>query len=562
MVKSGVNPTLYSVYDFGDHLWKGNTLGIPARPDLLELAERCVRIDGSTRAVYWMKMPNSDVWEEKGEDSAKKHAMNTWIGNVLTCGMTIDDVMIETFFSGKENTYDSKGKKTGVMTVGSCPQLGGRMVIPYGPKFVTYKKKHYLNSSSISVLPGDMANIKLGQLILVMIYRALCNGDPLHKSKAAEGELLYQQVVTNTYKSREFRFVLNWLAAIVQAPGCNLQTNLWFLGEQQGVGRGTLLSIMGRIIRGGVDALIQADIDPAGYTNHLLGVCLVEVNELETNTGAKGRGMTGRQWNKWIKAHSCEVELPIKVRYGTAYRALNIGNYLFTTNDLAPIHMDLHDRRNQVIKTTDDIYWREFASIVQTAYFLPRPDDVASGFAAVLERVKVNHDLIKSAYVNQVKSDVQREGQSQAKEWTDNDVTLQLADAEANYGEDGWHVGEDYYRRFVVWIDAQGMKPNTANKWARDMRKLPCVEKRQNKDTRITQYRHVKIDEMPIVDHNTVAKDFDGFGDVVITPIDDEQVSETAPDKLSPGRAQMKRLREILLRERAVCIHEPAPDDR
>ena len=71
MTQSGVNPKLYSAYSFGDHIWSR-----PAtrRDDLLELAQRCVKIDGK----YWFKLPDTEVWVSRDNvGDAIKQAMNT-----------------------------------------------------------------------------------------------------------------------------------------------------------------------------------------------------------------------------------------------------------------------------------------------------------------------------------------------------------------------------------------------------------------------------------------------------------------------------------------------------
>jgi len=118
----------------------------------------------------------------------------------------------------------------------------------FGPQFITYDNKKYLNTWHDSMIDGDIRNLQLGKLVLLMIYRSLCDGTELHSNKSDEADLLYNQILTNEYNNLDFKFCIQWLAKIVQSPGCNLQTNLWFCGKQQGVGKGTLVNIMKSIL--------------------------------------------------------------------------------------------------------------------------------------------------------------------------------------------------------------------------------------------------------------------------------------------------------------------------
>jgi len=73
---SGVNTKHYKEYKFEDHIWN---LSTPPNTYMLELAERCVKIDG----IYYLKQ-TSGHWTPFGtEKDAIRQAGNTWIGGTL-----------------------------------------------------------------------------------------------------------------------------------------------------------------------------------------------------------------------------------------------------------------------------------------------------------------------------------------------------------------------------------------------------------------------------------------------------------------------------------------------
>ena len=72
----------------------------------------------------------------------------------------------------------------------------------------------------------------------------------------------------------EFRFLMSWCAAPIKEPGRNLQTNLWLMGAQQGIGKGTFFEILKRIYGGAHVAILNAqEIEQGGSTDRLKAGC-------------------------------------------------------------------------------------------------------------------------------------------------------------------------------------------------------------------------------------------------------------------------------------------------
>lgn len=421
----GVNKNLFKGYNFEDHIWYQNS---NLRGDLLYLAARATKI-GST---YYIKKAGGDHWMTfTSIVDAEKEACNTWMGATLPSGRVVDSELIKTFFHGEEfQQVQTPAVKPGQppktshisVKVGSCPNVGQRMVIPFGPQFIVYKKQPYLNTWYNDMVMGDAAQLALGKAVLLMVYGSLCNGKVDKENMDTEADRVYDMVVNDTFDNLEFRFLVYWLAAIVQNPGINLQTNIWLIGKIQGLGKGTIVDIM-RLILGAefVGELNQDEIE-AGWNDHLVGLQLVEVNEFDTSNNKKG--WSGQTWGKWIKGHTIEPTLKIRERNKTSYTVLHIGNFIGTSNTVEQTFIDADDRRNQFIQTTPDASWVQYATALQIKYFKTRPLDVASGFAFILDNVKVDLDFIAKSHKNQFRNSIAANTQSIIEEWVDNDPTI------------------------------------------------------------------------------------------------------------------------------------------
>ena len=92
--------------------------------------------------------------------------MNTWLNGVLSNGQQIDAGMIATFFKRHEKQNIAAGTKTIKVAISrwaTCPQVEGRMVVPYGPRlFSTYGQRTFLNVAEMNVREGDAKHERLG----------------------------------------------------------------------------------------------------------------------------------------------------------------------------------------------------------------------------------------------------------------------------------------------------------------------------------------------------------------------------------------------------------------
>ena len=459
--KSGVDENIYTKYEFDDHIWATNTTNTLIL-DLMALTEYITKIDGE----YWIYDPETLAWNRYKDQDAKKHAFNVFLNYKLDTGRVATQELIETYFSGYVHYLDKETgvvkKKDSMGVIGSCPQVGAVMSIPIGPTFVTYNGKRYLNEWRDNSIAGSEEHLSRGLLTLRLLYRSLCAGEELAEDPKQEAELLWQQVKTDTYKNLDFKFVMKWLAALVQRPGINLLTNLWFVGELEGNGKGTLLYIMKLILgNAAVGSLSSSDIIK-GWNDHLIGKQLIEVNEFDD-------GGIKFDWNRWVKAHCNEPTLLIAKRNTTPFAVINTANYIFTTNHECPLNIGPSDRRNHFVKTTDNADWVRYASAVKTQV-IDYPVEMAAGFAFILESVKIDIKFSNYSFINAIKKNILESVNDAVSVWISEDDKL-----EKNNGYK--YKAVELYELYSVWSDrfGSGTKKVSIQIWGKLMKKNKYV---------------------------------------------------------------------------------------
>jgi hypothetical protein len=208
--------------------------------------------------------------------------------------------------------------------------------------------------------------------------------------------------------------------------------------------------------------------------------------------------------------------------------------------------LDETDRRNQIIKTTTDPYWKEWASMIQTTYVIPDPEEIAASFAHILEQVKVDFNLIKSACINAAKADIQECGISHTERWVREDATIHRGH---------WKDAAALYLKFVDWFKLENpdYKPTTRNMWSREMKKIACVQHAKlgsddfGRRRQTNEFLVADSSEVVSVSRKEVAADFREFTGVEIPEIMDREPDDDA--LLSPSRAKLERMREEFAKE-------------
>ena len=483
-IKSGIKQGLIKPYTFAEHYWSlpvnrnKQYSGVSLTPlfdSMLEFAKRVVVVDG----IYWMKNGISDVWSpKKSETLTKKEIANLWLGQQVGQSVCTPD-FIDTYINGevKIPVIDptNNTQKIVIHKIGSCPQLNQPMSLPFQPEAVVYKDQKYLNIWSDEIMRSDEQHKAMGGVMLRLIYRALCNGPELSHDPDAEIAILEKQIIDNDYRTGEgentdFMFLMNWLAAIYQNPGINLLTNVWLCGALEGIGKGSLVRVMRRVLGENVcGVLSQSDIE-RGWNDHLANRVFIEVNELDPSLNKKS-GCNEKWWANWIKNVCNEETFNVNGRGTKPFTTINIGNYMFTTNSENPIFLDRTDRRNHLIKTTDDPYWIGYATAINTQMLNPKLNEVAAGFAWYLERVDVDIGLVSRAIANTFKQGIIGASRNVVEEWILNDPMV------LNGRE--YKARDLYLKEFKEWMEEScpGAEVPSETTWGRMMSKTPMATK-------------------------------------------------------------------------------------
>ena len=230
----------------------------------------------------------------------------------------------------------------------------------------------------------------------------------------------------------------------------------------------------------------------------------------------------------------------------TARSVLNIGNYIFTSNEENPIYLDKTDRRNHLIKTTDNSYWKEFAAVIQTKYVQVDIENIAAGFAWVLEQVQVDMQFVNTSFINNLKANIISESQNLVEEWLTHDPLIKKNVA---------INADDLYQKFKEWMrdanpDSQVISMKKFGTLLTNAGAGYGVKKDRNRFA--TTY---EIGVAPVavhVDRASVARDVGGITLETIT-VQDNDVAVVLP--VAPVLTEMQRMRAMLQRMNAVQEH-------
>lgn len=472
-IVSGVKKSLYKEYKFEDHIWKSNpALLLPSSyyaifgkmfDGLLEFAKICVYMKTKYYIHYgergWIKYDNKNV--------AMKAALNSFRGQQFG-GWSFDDAFNDAFFNGTISLAlpaTSGGKsESGTFSIGSCPDFDGYMSLPLCPRFILVDNKKYVNKWKPSKLLPDINYADDGAELLWLIYRSLCNGKKIVDDRIEERDLVAQEVLSGGYfNNPTFKWIIMWLAAQVQRPGINLLSNLWLLGELEGIGKGTLVQVINYIVgRFNTTKLNQTEVE-AGWTDHLLGASLVEIDELEPGAGKLMEKAALKFWGTWIKSHTCsEYSNFLERNVGKHEDIINTSNFIFTTNNETPVAVNQSDRRNFFIKTTNNPEFVHHAAAYQEVIFKHRPQEAATGFFAYLIRVNVDMLFINTVFTTDIKADIIDATKSEIEQWISTDATF-------NYG---MHYSAVLWEKFNKWAKDNNETLLSQTKFGLKLKKL------------------------------------------------------------------------------------------
>lgn len=332
----------------------------------------------------------------------------------------MDDNKIDLIFKGTANRVilNSVAFSIYKKPVGTIPCCDYKTYYPMMPEFLlNHNHEVLLNvGASYSSLEPEL-NFKKAIPFFRILYRSLTGLDRMYEEyedDSVEGEYyegceLLRKIMENDFGDHEkdFKFCLHWLAALVQRPGIKLMTNIWFCGSYQGLGKSTLVHIMKQIL--GYERVIDANAKAilGGFNGEMGEKFILFINE-------KQNGVSPMRMSEWLKTFSAEPTLKVEKKGKDTIQVPNMLNVIGAANDPSDVfQLDDNDRRNVIFKTVEKsldptgTYWRDYAK----SFAEPAVKDVsyAAAIAWILLRVRVDYELIETAYktryYNQIKAE-------------------------------------------------------------------------------------------------------------------------------------------------------------
>jgi len=143
-----------------------------------------------------------------------------------------------------------------------------------------------------------------------------------------------------------FRYLMSWLADLVQRPGDKPGTAIALIGKQ-GCGKTILFEYMAEILGAHSFKASRSDHLTGRFNGHLQGVCLLGVEE--------GFWAGDKQADGVLKDLITSPHLTIEQKYADAYMQSNHVHLLATSNEDWVVPVGIGDRRWFVLRVADDV---------------------------------------------------------------------------------------------------------------------------------------------------------------------------------------------------------------
>ena len=203
------------------------------------------------------------------------------------------------------------------------------------------------------------------------IYNSF-NGFKIEKTESTEGdcpEILEHIKSLVNYDDESARYILSYMAHLVQKPGELPLTSLIFMGDQ-GTGKNLFWEKFARTIMGERYLVSTCKQDHIVGTYPIIGEKLLVIMD-EANS--KDSFMNAEK----IKELITQPMLSINKKYFDIMNVRNFGRYVFFTNNKTPVKIEQSDRRFVVFKTSnthigDAEYFTRLANVMDDPVYMKR----------------------------------------------------------------------------------------------------------------------------------------------------------------------------------------------
>lgn len=422
----GVDMSFITAYDFHDNAVMTNGSDIYDKY-VDYLGRRCIVIGDR----FYVKEAGTGHWSKMTKPSARSTLYSQHGGAETSLGITMSK--IEEF------------------TTKHVPVFAAPIFAPGAPEFVIYNGTKRLNIFVDRRCPADFSLFEHAEIIMRLIRENLCDEAPKSFDE------MFEEI--DSGQRTTFAYVMHWLASAYVNVGHHIGTALWFVGPNQGVGKGTLLKIMKHLIGAGHVASVNVK-EFETWNSFLNEAVLVEGDEVNFGTRKELAAM--------MKMMIGNSAITIRERNVGSYCIPNVANWIMTTNDLAPILLDPGDRRHTMIQTTSDWSRNSLAIKFNT---MPKADreNCIAGFAAILQSIVIDTRWISKPFETGLKRSIIDESRDPVERWFATTWTTDFI----------WGVGkvrssEDLFTSFLDWKNENdpGCYIGSKTLFGRKLRKL------------------------------------------------------------------------------------------
>ena len=149
---------------------------------------------------------------------------------------------------------------------------------------------------------------------------------------------------TDDQKERQTKYMLDWMANLVQNPGKKTGVSVTLLGGQ-GTGKTFLGTVIEALTNPYNTRINNSSIITSQYTSYLEGVVFLFVDEATVATDKATKSK--------LKALVTDDNILIDKKFQTAYTVKNYTNLMFASNESWTANVDTDDRRHQIFNVSD-----------------------------------------------------------------------------------------------------------------------------------------------------------------------------------------------------------------
>lgn len=481
------------------------------REHFKKLLDKAVRIGDKV----WLKHPGSGMWSEMTQSSAKS---TLW-----------------QHYGGKKNGILKQEAIGGFLSWGILT-FDQTAMVPFAGEFVLYRGKRSLNLwRDERWQPKDISDDELEAVleplndIMRLLHMNLCGNE--------DEKSLADMMAEVDEAESDFAWVMHWLASVYQNPGHHLNTALWFVGARQGVGKGTLVQVMQRLLGSRYVAQAMVDEIRRGWNDFADGKLLVEFDEVDISSKSQIATM--------LKEMIGSPEITINKRNTNSWRQPNTANWICTTNHAFPIFVEKTDRRHTFIKTLNTVdakgraqsFARQFYNPVDGTY----RENVLNGLGSYLATINIKMEWIMDSKNTDLRNTMLQSSLSNVELWFIN--------------EHDWTVGEfrsttELWESFETWELRNGIRNSnmTMKKFGMTMKNIVAefgyVKWRRQGGTGRMGYVKMAAHDMAadLADELHDGEDYDG---------DERVVSMLAARNTRAERTELDILRASIKRAKA-----------